>query len=83
MALSLRVMGKQDGSIAPGTVMPLPERRWTAMDEQQARQLLQYRMAMSMARELVNRGIISEEEYGIIDTIMTKKHLESSCTIFH
>ena len=46
------------------------------MDEQKARQLLQYRMAMSMARELVNRGIISEEEYAIIDTIMTKKHLE-------
>ena len=53
------------------------------MDEQQARQLLQYRMAMSMARELVSRGIISEEEYAIIDTIMTKKHLETSCTIFH
>ena len=53
------------------------------MDEQQTRQLLQYRMAMAMARELVNRGIISEEEYGTIDTIMTKKHLESSCTIFH
>lgn len=53
------------------------------MDEQQARQLLQYRMAMSMARELVNRGIISEEEYAIIDTIMTKKHLKTSCTIFH
>ena len=53
------------------------------MDEQQARQLLQYRMAMSMARELVNRGIISEEEYAIIDTIMTKKHLETSCTIVH
>ena len=83
MALSLKVTGKQDGSIAPGTVMPLPGRRWTAMDEQQTRQLLQYRMAMAMARELVNRGIISEEEYGIIDTIMTKKHLESSCTIFH
>lgn len=53
------------------------------MDEQQARQLLQYRMAMSMARELVNRGIISEEEYAIIDTIMTKRYLETSCTIFH
>ena len=53
------------------------------MDEQQTRQLLQYRMAMAMARELVNRGIISEEEYGIIDTIMTKKHLKTSCTVFH
>ena len=80
---SLKATEKRDGNTAPGAVMPLPERRWTAMDEQQARQLLQYRMAMSMARELVNRGIISEEEYAIIDTIMTKKHLETSCTIFH
>ena len=52
------------------------------MDEQQARQLLQYRMAMSMARELVNRGIISEEEYAIIDTIMTKNAELSLGTIF-
>ena len=52
------------------------------MDEQQIRQLLRYRMAMSLARELVNRGIISEEEYTVIDTIMTKKYLKTSCTIF-
>ena len=53
------------------------------MDDQREQQLLQYRMAMSMAREMLHLGLISEEEYGIIDTIMTKKHLESSCTIFH
>ncbi len=52
------------------------------MYEKQARQLLQYRMAMSMARELVNRGIISEEEYAIIDTIMTKNAELSLDTIF-
>lgn len=53
------------------------------MDEQETRQLLQYRMAMSLAREMVNRGLISEEEYGIIDTIFTNKYLKTSCTIFH
>ena len=53
------------------------------MDEQRKQQLLRYRMAMSMAKEMLRRGLISEEEYGIIDTIMTKRHLKTSCTIFH
>ena len=52
------------------------------MYEKQARQLLQYRMAMSMARELVNRGIISEEEYAIIDTKMLEKYQPLLGTLF-
>ena len=53
------------------------------MDDQRKQQVLRYRMAMSMAKEMQRRGLSSEEEYGIIDTIMTKRHLETSCTIFH
>ena len=53
------------------------------MDEKKEQQILRYRMAMSMAKEMLRRGLISEEEYGIIDTIMTKRYLETSCTIFH
>lgn len=53
------------------------------MDEKKEQQILRYRMAMSMAKEMLRRGLISEEEYDIIDTIMTKRHLETSCTIFH
>ena len=52
------------------------------MDEQQARQLIQYRMAMSMARELVNRGIISEEEYDQIDRIIANKYGLTSGSLF-
>ena len=52
------------------------------MDEQRKQQLLRYRMAMSMAKEMLRRGLISEEEYGIIDTIMTKKYGVTSSTIF-
>jgi len=52
------------------------------MDEKETSQVVQYRLTMSMAREMVNRGLISEEEYAIIDTIMTKKYGVTSCTIF-
>lgn len=44
--------------------------------------LTRYRAAMSLAREMVKQGIITEEEYGIIDTIMTKKYGIISSTIF-
>lgn len=41
-----------------------------------------YRLAMSLARSMLNQGIISEEDYDTIDTIMTKKYDVSSFTIF-
>jgi len=36
--------------------------------------MMAYQVAMSTARRLVSLGIISEEEYREIDTIMAKKH---------
>lgn len=41
-----------------------------------------YRMAMSIAKSMLNEGIIATKEYAIIDTIMTEKYGLSSCTIF-
>lgn len=41
-----------------------------------------YRTAMSLAKEMLNRGIICPEEYAVIDTIMAKKYGLSSCTIW-
>jgi len=41
-----------------------------------------YRTAMSLAKEMLNRGIIRQEEYAVIDTIMAKKYGLSSCTIW-
>lgn len=52
------------------------------MDEKKIQQIVQYRMAVSLAREMVVCGLISEEEYGIMDTIFTNMFLETSCTIF-
>ena len=52
------------------------------MDDTKIQQVIQYRMAMSLVSEILDRGIISEEEYGIMDTIFTNMFLETSCTIF-
>lgn len=41
-----------------------------------------YQFAMSMARTMLSRGIITEEQYRKIDTIMTKRHGISSSTIY-
>lgn len=44
--------------------------------------VLAYQIAMSLARSMLSRGIITEEEYRKIDTIMTRKYGLSSSTIF-
>lgn len=41
-----------------------------------------YRIAMSLADEMFQEGIISAKEYGRIDTIMAKKYNLNSCSIF-
>lgn len=41
-----------------------------------------YRMAMSLAKGMLSRGIINEKEYRKIDKIMAKKYGISSFTIF-
>lgn len=44
--------------------------------------LMRYQLAMSMARTMLARGILTEEQYHNIDTIMAKKHGLSSSTIY-
>ena len=44
--------------------------------------IVQYRAAMTLAKEMLEKGIISPEEYTKIDTIMTKKYGVSSSTIY-
>ncbi len=41
-----------------------------------------YRVAMSIAKSMLVRGIISEQEYEKIDGIMAKKHGLSLSSIF-
>ena len=52
------------------------------MDELYQR-LTAYQTAMSLARNMLRQGIISEDDYRKIDTIIAKKHKVSSCSIFH
>ena len=44
--------------------------------------LIRYQLAMSMARTMLARGILTEEKYHDIDTIMVKKYGLSSSTIY-
>ena len=44
--------------------------------------VIRYQLAMSMARTMLDRGILTEEKYHDIDTIMAKKHGLSSSTIY-
>lgn len=52
------------------------------MDEYIER-LIAYRTAMSVAKAMLKQDIITEKEYGVIDTIMSKKYGISLSSIFH
>ena len=51
------------------------------MDELYQR-LTAYQTTMSLARNMLRQGIISEDDYRKIDTIVANKHGVSSCSIF-
>ena len=61
--------------------MPTEERR-AIMEAEFRDRLTKYRAAMTLALEMLKQGLISDEEYSIIDTIMTKKYGIISSTIF-
>lgn len=44
------------------------------MSEREFRAELRYRMSLSVARSMLENGLISLEEYRQIDTILLKKH---------
>lgn len=45
--------------------------------------LTAYRIAMSLAQNMLDKGIISVQDYGNIDRMMTSKYGLDSCTIFN
>ena len=53
----------------------------TQMDEHR-KHLIAYQTTMSVVREMLKRGIITEGEYNKIDTIIAKRHAISLCSIF-
>lgn len=52
------------------------------MDNEYTVKLISYRQSMSMAKAMLERGIINGEEYNKIDKIMANKYGVSSSTIF-
>ena len=62
-------------------MQPLERLRVNLMDDY-LQSIVRYRIAMSMAKSMLNKGIITEEEYAKIDTIMTKNAELSLDTIF-
>lgn len=51
-------------------------------DEAFMREVVAYQTTMAIVRRLVSQGVISEEEYANIDTIIAKKHGLSLGSIF-
>ena len=62
--------------------MQPPERLRVSLMDDYLQRIARYRIAMSMAKSMLNKGIITEEEYAKIDTIMTKNAELSLDTIF-
>lgn len=82
MALYLPATETSAENTVPGLVTVAPGRKEASMDNELIMRIANYRVAMSLANEMLENGIISSEEYAKIDTIMTKKYGLSSCTIF-
>lgn len=62
--------------------MQPPERLRVSLMYDYLQRIVRYRIAMSMAKSMLNKEIITEEEYAKIDTIMTKNAELSLDTIF-
>lgn len=52
------------------------------MSEDQFRNEMRYRVTMSLARSMLEKGMISEEEYRKFDTIMLEKYHPIFGTLF-
>ena len=52
------------------------------MDRGYYSRMLGYKSAMAHARRMLSYGIITEDEYAIIDTIMADKYGLSPCSLF-
>ena len=52
------------------------------MSEDQFRNEMLYQTTMSIAKNLLKQGAINKKEYGLIDTIFTKKYSPSLGSLF-
>lgn len=63
-------------------VMWLNDLEVARMSEDQFRNEMRYRVTMSLARSMLEKGMISEEEYRKFDTIMLEKYHPIFGTLF-
>lgn len=63
-------------------VMWLHDLEVAKMSEDQFRNEILYQTTMSLTKNLLKQGLINKEEYGLIDTIFTKKYRPSLGSIF-
>ena len=52
------------------------------MNKELAEKIVAYRTAMAVVAEMLSKGIITAEDYGVIDTKMAEKYGLKSSTIF-
>jgi len=52
------------------------------MTDELRSKIIAYRTAMSIVRSMVSSGVLTEEEYAEIDTIIAEKYGLNSCSIF-
>lgn len=61
---------------------PMPGRRWHSMTDDLRSRVQAFRTAMSVVREMLRSGIIIEEDYAEIESIIAENTGLSSCTIY-
>ena len=81
-ARSFRATGTRAGSIVRACVSIKHVVRGARLMSEMQERIAAYRRVMAMVRSMVLQGVVSEKEYGKIDTIMAKKFGLSSSTIF-
>ncbi len=63
-------------------VMWLHDLEVARLSEEQFRNEILYQTTMSLTKNLLKQGVISKEEYGLIDTIFTQKYSPSLGSLF-
>ena len=78
----LLLMAMTTESIVAEIVLMQPERVVRYMNKEQFNREKMYLATMNLAKNLLNQGVITEEQYAQIDTIFTKKYAPSLSTLF-
>lgn len=78
----LVLMAIEIGSIAHMSVISLTDLEVLHMSDEQMKNEMLYQGTMSIARNLLKQGTISEEEYRQIDTMFKQKYAVSLSTLF-